>query len=322
MHFRKWLETVATASQAPPKPPDVDKPDDGNRNEDYEHFNNGFHQWIQKGACFKQVVSLFSKEIEEHLKVEKTDFRTAPVGGFADVYMKADNILVWLLQKVHKLLLGHCDLWQFLKINYTEAANLMMRPKFTNWLDNNLLMAVFGNPVFIGNSSPTDNLASFLVYNFFKKRTDLIKELARRIKEERPKADLIFDKTHGTFRIKYPNLHLVGYYQLHANEDMFGAGDYVFDVRLTNTQMGNTPQHYAYMEVFHHKNGNIGRLDCYWQDKIITPISGYFKNNAIFTLALEMMAEWSKENSYQFKMPKNRVDNESWEIIKRFFERH
>lgn len=319
MRFSKWYEAVAVAAP-PTKPPKIDEPEDDNNDDgDYERFNDGFFKWTKSNSpCFKNLVTLTSRIIEEHIQVTKTGFRIVPYGGFADVYMEAKGVLIPLLEQIKSAVLRNCDLWKFLGVNYQDAAQLMMKAGFQHWLGNNMLMAIFGNPMFIGDSSSVDSLANFIIFDYFRKNPEQKRELVKKITAERPKAALALDKMYGSFRIQYPDLILVGYLSVHANEDLIGDENNFFSVNLTKE--GDR----GYMEVFDRKKGKLGHVSFYIdKNKVLRPESNFLiKPDALFVSSLEVLGDWAKKHGYGYGPPTFNTDRESFPLIKRFFERY
>jgi len=285
--FKKWLEVAAIAEPpAPPKIPDVDD-HGGGGNEDWESkFGQRFHQWAGLGGlCFKAIMAQITRALEDNLVLRKgtdfgdylkngTGFRVVPSGGFADVALEAKNVMFLTQKNIFQVLRSKCDLWQALDLSVDQGMNLLLNQSFQHWLLENVLMAVFGNPMFIGDRNPIDNQADFLIQDFFNKNKYLVKELAERIKKERPKASLAFDSIHGSYRIKWPDVYLVGYYHLKASEEMFGAANYLFDPILGKDQENQV----GWMDILDgNKGGNLGRVDFRIKDNYLMPIGGYIK---------------------------------------------
>jgi hypothetical protein len=316
MKFRNWYEAVMTTTTAPPKPPDIDEPDEPEGDGDYDHFDEKFHMWTKaNGPCFKHLVSLTTRMIEEHLKVIKEDIRIVPFGGFADVAMEAKGVMIPLLEGLKKAVLGNCDLWKALGLDYTQAASMFMKPGFNHWFGNSILTAIFGNPMFIGDENKVDSMANFLIWDYFKKNPQRKKELGAKVRADRPKADMVLGDVYGNFRLKYPDVYLVGYMSVRAAEGMIGAGDKMFDAWMdAKKEFGN-------MDVYDRQKGDLGHVSFVHRDGVVSPISNFRLSPAIFMEALEVLAWWCEQRGYGYGMPRNVSDRDAWPMIKRFFER-
>lgn len=316
MKFRNWYEAVMTTTTAPPKPPDIEEPE-GEDEGDYEHFDDKFFNWTKaNGPCFKHLVSLTTRMIEEHLKVIKEDIRIVPYGGFADVAMEAKGVMIPLLESLKKAVLGNCDLWKALGLDYTQAANMFMKPGFTHWFGNSILTAIFGNPMFIGDENKVDSMANFLIWDYFKKNPDRKKELGAKIRAERPKADMVLGNVYGNFRLKYPDVYLVGYMSVKASEGMVGSGDNMFDIWLDKKE-----GIFGEVDVFNRQKGELGRVSFAHRDGVISPLSNFRLSPALFMEALEILGWWCEKHGYGYAMPQYNQDKEAWPLMKRFFER-
>jgi hypothetical protein len=318
MRFRNWFEAVMTTTTAPPKPPDIEEPDEPEGEGDYDHFDDKFFQWTKaNGGCYKNLVSITKNMIEDHLVVIKEDIRIVPFGGFADVAMEAKGILIPLLDSLKKAALGNCDLWKALGLDYTQAANMFMKPGFANWFGNSILTAIFGNPMFIGDSSEVDSMANFLIWDYFRKNPQRKKELGGKIRADRPKADMVLGDVYGNFRLKYPDVYLVGYMSVRAAEGMVGSGDNLFDIWLDKKE-----NVFGQVDVYNRKKGDLGHLSFINREGVISPISNFRLSPPLFMEALDTLGWWCKEHGYKYEMPKFNQDKEAWPLMKRFFERY
>ena len=327
MKFRNWFEAVMTTTTAPPKPPEVDDPKNDDDDGNYDHFEEAFYKWTKaNGPCFKSLVSLTNKAIEENLVLVKTNDRTAPFGGFADVYFEAKGILISVLESIRKAVLGNCDLWKALGIDYTKAANLFMKHSFQQWFGNNILTAIFGNPMFIGDNGENHSMANFMVWDYFKKHPERKRELGVKIRKEQPKADLVLSDVYGDFRLKWPDVGLVGYLSVRAAVGMMGSGDNLFDGWVGKESDGkewgsSKGVSLGEMDVYNRQKGKLGYITFSVRENILRPNGGFRLTGPLFTETMEVLAWWAKEKGYGFAPPEFNTDKEYWPMIKKFFER-
>lgn len=317
MGFRKWYESAVMTTTAPPKPPDIEEPEEPDDEGDYGHFDDKFDRWVKaNGPCFKRLVSITTQMIEDNLKVIKEDIRIVPFGGFADVAMEAKGVMIPLLEALKKAVLGNCDIWKALGLHYGEASNMFMKAGFNQWFGNSILTAIFGNPMFIGDQNKVDSMANFLIWDYFKKNPERKKDLGAKVRADRPKADMVLGQVYGNFRLKYPDVYLVGYMSVRAGEGMIGSGDKMFDAWM------DKKSEFGEMDVYDRAKGKLGHVSFVTRDGVVSPISNFLLSPTLFMETLEVLGWWCEQRGLKYGMPKNVSDRDAWPMIKRFFERY
>jgi hypothetical protein len=179
-----------------------------------------------------------------------------------------------------------------------------------------------GDPRFIGHSTPTQDYASFIIFDFFKNHPEYIKELVSKIKKEHKTNELVFSRTYGYIHKKENDYILVGYYEIDVVPGAVSMSlkddSYTFALKEGKDMV--------YVNVYHYKKGEVGRITGFIRDNSIS-ISGSIEkkdgtiDKNLTQLAFEELIDYANRKGLKISRSRGGMNDEEWNLYKKFFDR-